>query len=200
MLDVLQRSKGVAFAPTLLLSSLLSFAAPLPNPHAAPPEVGRDLLNTRPTPWTFDTWLNSAPLELSNLRGKVVLIRWWTAPGCRYCAASADALETWWRKYRDQGLVVIGAYHHKSDTPLTREHVVTESKHLGFTFPVAIDRDWKTLHQWWLDRTERGWTSVTFLIDRTGTIRFIHGGGAYLKGDPGYESLERALIETLNQS
>jgi peroxiredoxin len=200
MSDVLHRPTGVAVALMLLASSLLSFAASLPARHAAPPEVGQDLLNTRPSAWTFNTWLNSPPLELSKLRGKVVLIRWWTAPGCPYCAASADALENWWRKYRDQGLVVIGAYHHKSDTPLTREHVASESKRLGFTFPVAIDRDWKTLHHWWLDRTDRGWTSVTFLIDRTGTIRFIHGGGAYLKGDPGYESLEHALIDALNRS
>ena len=191
-----------AVASICVLGWLFAFSSPaaprLPEPRAAPAEVGRDLVGTRPGAWTFDTWLNSAPLELSKLHGKVVLIRWWTAPGCPYCAASADALENWWRKYRDRGLVVIGAYHHKSDTPLTREHVVTESRRLGFTFPVAIDRDWKTLRHWWLDHTERGWTSVTFLIDRTGTIRFIHGGGAYLKGDPGYESLERSLIDTLD--
>jgi hypothetical protein len=95
--------------------------------------------------------------------------------------------------------VVIGAYHHKAVTPLTREHVVRESKRLGFTFPVAIDRGWKTLNEWWLNRTERGWTSVTFLIDRAGTIRFIHGGGAYVEGDPGYEALERALIAALRE-
>jgi len=187
-----------------LLGLLFAFSSPaaprLPEPHAASAEIGRDLIGTRPDSWTFDTWLNSAPLELSKLRGKVVLIRWWTAPGCPYCAASADALENWWRKYQDKGLVVIGAYHHKADTPLTREHVEAESKRLGFTFPVAIDRNWKTLRTWWLNRTDRGWTSVTFLIDRTGTIRFIHGGGAYVKGDPGYESLERALIESLNQT
>jgi peroxiredoxin len=185
------------FARCILFLCAFLPAFSLAAPRAARPEVGRELIGTRPGEWTFDTWLNSAPLELSKLRGKVILVRWWTAPGCSYCSASAPALENWWRKYRDQGLVVIGAYHHKSDGPLTREHVVTESKRLGFTFPVAIDRDWKTLRNWWLTKTERGWTSVTFLIDRTGTIRFIHGGGAYVKGDSGYESLDRAIIEAL---
>jgi peroxiredoxin len=202
MLDVrrwvLDVHRGILFALNLLICSL-SGAVPLPSPHAAPADAGRELVGTRPGAWTFDTWLNSDPLELAKLRGKVVLVRWWTAPGCAYCAASADSLEKWWHSYRNQGLVVIGAYHHKSDAALTREHVVRESRHLGFTFPVAIDRNWKTLNEWWLNRTNRGWTSVTFLIDRTGTVRFIHGGGAYVEGDPGYVALERALIAALKQ-
>lgn len=190
--------KAAAAACALLSLTVLSPAAQrLPEPHAAPAEVGRELIGTRPDAWSFDTWLNSEPLQLTQLRGKVVLVRWWTAPGCPYCAASANSLEKWWQKYRDQGLVVIGAYHHKSDEPLTREHVAKESRRLGFTFPVAIDRDWKTLRSWWLDKTKRGWTSVTFLIDRTGKISFIHGGGAYVEGDPGYQALERALAEAI---
>jgi peroxiredoxin len=185
----------------LLWHSVLSApAAPrLPEPHSAPPEVGTDLLGTRPDAWTFDSWINSESLKLSQLRGKVVLVRWWTAPGCPYCEASAKSLENWWRTYRDEGLVVIGAYHHKGDSPLTPPHVAAEAKRLGFSFPVAIDRDWKTLRSWWLDKTDRGWTSVTFLIDRKGTIRFIHGGGAYIEGDPGHEALERALREAIKQ-
>lgn len=190
--------KAAAIICALLsLSVFYTAGARLPEPHAAPADVGRELIGTRPSAWTFDTWLNSDPLQLSNLRGKVVLVRWWTAPGCPYCAASAGSLEKWWRKYRDQGLVVIGAYHHKTNEPLTREHVVTEAKRLGFTFPVAVDRDWKTLRNWWLSKTDRGWTSVTFLIDRTGTIRFVHGGGAYVEGDAGYKALDRALAEAI---
>jgi peroxiredoxin len=187
---------SIALTVALFICSILT-AAPLPKPHAAPPEVGRDLIGTRAEEWSFDTWLNSESLQLAKLRGKVVLVRWWTAPGCPYCAASAPSLEKWWNEHRDEGLVVIGAYHHKDRSPLTREHVVAESKRLGFTFPVAIDRDWKTLRRWWLDKTDRGWTSVTFLIDRSGTIRFVHGGGAYVEGDPGHKVLERALGEAL---
>jgi peroxiredoxin len=190
--------KAAASICSLLSVCAFAQAAPrLPSPHAAPADVGRELIGTRPSAWTFDTWLKSDPLDLANLRGKVILVRWWTAPGCPFCAASADSLEKWWRKYRDKGLVVIGAYHHKSDGPLSREHVVNESKRLGFTFPVAVDRDWKTLRDWWLSKNERGWTSVTFLIDRTGTIRFIHGGGAYFEGDAGHDALERALADAI---
>lgn len=165
--------------------------------YAAPSGVGRELLGTRPPEWNLTDWIGSEPRTLQSLRGRVVLVRWWTAPGCPYCAASADALNDLARKYSERGLSVIGIYHHKADTPLTREHVAAQAKRLGFTFPIAIDRDWKTLHAWWLDRAERGWTSVTFLIDREGIIRHIHPGGAFFEGEPGYEALERAIRAAL---
>lgn len=190
-------------AASICVSFSLAALAPaeprLPEPHAAAAEIGRELVGTRPSEWTFDTWLNSEPLQLAKLRGKVILVRWWTAPGCPFCTASAESLEGWWRKYRGKGLVVIGAYHHKNDGPLTREHVIKESRRLGFTFPIAIDRDWKTLREWWLSKNERGWTSVTFMIDRSGTICFIHGGGAYVEGDPGHNALQRALADAIEQ-
>ena len=164
---------------------------------AAPAEVGRELVGTRAPEWTVTDWIGSEPRTLASLRGKVVLVRWWTAPGCPYCAASAEGLNQLSHKYRDRGLEVIGFYHHKARAPLTREHVEAQAKGLGFDFPVAIDRDWKTLHSWWLDRTERGWTSVTFLIDRDGIIRHIHPGGAYFPGEPGYAALEKAVRAAL---
>ena len=80
---------------------------------------------------------------------------------------------------------------------LTREHVETYTNRFGFTFPVAIDREWKTLQRWWLNHESRGWTSVTFVIDRKGIIRHIHGGGAYYEGDPGLTRLEKALTDAL---
>ena len=176
-------------------------AAPHPElgaKFAAPTDAGRELLGPQPPEWSFTDWQGSPPLTLDSLRGKVVLIRWWTAPGCPYCAASADALNTFAAKYRDRGFVVIGAYHHKADTPLTTAHVAEQAKHLGFDFPAAIDHDWLTLQRWWLDKTERGWTSVTFLLGRDGAIRHIHGGGAYFEGEGGYAALEKAIVAALD--
>ena len=68
-----------------------------------------------------------------------------------------------------------------------------------FLCPVAIDRDWKTLHRWWLDEEKRGWTSVSFLLDRQGVIRHIHPGGQYVKGDKGYELLEAKIKEVVKE-
>ena len=55
-------------------------------------EGGQKLIGTKPPEWQVEGWLNSPPLKLEDLRGKVVLIRWWTAPGCPYCSATAPAL------------------------------------------------------------------------------------------------------------
>lgn len=163
---------------------------------SAPPDEGADVVGVRPDEWTVRDWINSEPLALEGLRGKAVLVRWWTAPGCVFCEASAPALNELWKRYRDQGLVVIGFYHHKSSDPLKVTDVKKQARKFGFEFPVAIDPDWKTLRRWWLKKHERGWTSVTFLLDRKGTIRHIHPGGAFFKGEPGYDALE-SKIEAL---
>lgn len=189
--------RPVCFAVLLAVCAAAEVGATLPEPHAAAPEIGQDLIGTRVPEWTLTDWQNSPPLSLKGLSGKVVLVRWWTAPSCPYCATSADALSHFAETYRDQGLVVIGAYHHKTTSTLTPEHVAAQAQRLGFQFPVAIDRDWQTLHRWWLDRTKRGWTSVTFLIGRDGTVRHIHGGGAYYDGEAGYAALEGAIQKAL---
>jgi peroxiredoxin len=129
-----------------------------------------------------------------------VLVRWWTAPGCAFCEASAPALNDFWRRYGSRGLVVVGFYHHKSSEPLSLANVKRQSRKFGFKFPVAIDPDWKTLRRWWLDKHDGGWTSVTFLLDRRGIIRHVHPGGAFFKGEPGYDLLERKIQELLDES
>ena len=91
---------------------------------------------------------------------------------------------------------MLGLYHHKSETPLTVSHVKEQARKLGFTFPVAIDPHWTTLRRWWLDKHDRGWTSITLLLDRQGIIRHVHPGGAFFKGEKGYEMLQ-AKIESL---
>lgn len=152
----------------------------------------------QPAPeWSVTNWLNSAPFELKNLRGKVVLVRWWTAPDCPYCKATAPALNEFHAKYSKGGLQVIGFYHHKSDAPLRVDDVKKFSQNFGFKFPVAIDADWKTLHRWWLDRGSEKWTSVSFLIDRSGVIRHIHLGGEYVKGDKDYAAMKTKIEELL---
>jgi peroxiredoxin len=153
------------------------------------------LVGTRAKPWRVTDWINSSPLALKDLRGKVVLVRWWTAPGCPFCAATAPALNGFHAHYKDKGLTVIGFYHHKARAPLKVGAVKRAVKKFGFQFPVAIDPKWQTLKSWWLDK-KRGWTSVTFLIDRKGVIRHIHPGGKYVKGDKAYQAL-RAKIEEL---
>jgi thiol-disulfide isomerase/thioredoxin len=63
------------------------------------------LVHDRPPEWTTERWLNSPPLHLADLRGKVVLVRWWTAD-CPFCSATAPALRRFDREYAGRGLVV----------------------------------------------------------------------------------------------
>src|SRR5262245_46755329 len=87
---------GAGAHPTASVSGA-SPAAPAPNISAAPaydPEEKaaiEALVGTTPPEWQVERWLNSPPLTLAGLRGKVVLVRWWTA-GCPYCSATAPAL------------------------------------------------------------------------------------------------------------
>ena len=155
------------------------------------------LIGTQPPEWQVTNWFNGPPVKLADLRGKVVLVRWWTAPECPYCRATAPALNEFYEKYHGQGLEVIGFYHHKSDEPLKVETVRKYADAFGFKFPVAIDTDWKTLHQWWLDSGRRDFTSVSFLIDRNGVIRQIHPGGEYVKGDKAYAEMKAGIEKLL---
>ncbi|MDB6021711.1 MAG: hypothetical protein JWQ04_1568 [Pedosphaera sp.] len=155
------------------------------------------LIGTTPPEWQATNWMNSSALKLADLRGKVVLVRWWTAPECPFCRATAPALNEFYGQYHAQGLEVLGFYHHKSDEPLNVDAVKKYATDFGFKFPVAIDPGWKTLHQWWLDKEKRNFTSVSFLIDKHGVIRHIHPGGEYVKGDKDYAEMKARIEELL---
>jgi len=157
------------------------------------------LIGTKAPDWEVTGWINSKPLALKDLAGNVVLVRWWTAPGCPFCAATAPSLNEFHAQYKDKGLVVVGFYHHKSATPLDPARVKRSAEKFGFKFPVAIDPDWQTLQRWWLDREKHGWTSVSFLIDRKGVIRHIHPGGQYARGDKAYAAMKAKIEELLKE-
>ena len=153
-------------------------------------------VNTIMPEWTVSDWLNSNPLTLQQLQGKVVLVRWWTGPKCPYCINSSTALNEFHETYEKDGLQVLGFYHHKSPFPFDLKTVKDHVGKLKFKFPIAVDHDWKTINEWWLKDDRQKWTSVSFLIDRKGILQYIHPGGQYVKGDGEYEKL-KTHIETL---
>ncbi len=154
-------------------------------------------LNIHPPEWIVADWLNSEPLTLKELQGQVVLVRWWTGPACPYCINSAAALNEFHDLYKNEGLQVLGFYHHKSPSPFDQNTVREYVKNLDFKFPVAVDHDWKTIKAWWLQDDRRKWTSVSFLLDRKGLIRYIHPGGQYVKGDGVYEKVQQEIEKLL---
>lgn len=144
--------------------------------------AGADRIGVAAPPFDFEAWLNSEPMSVDDLRGKVVLVRWWTDT-CPFCASSAPALRALHDEYSPRGMTLIGVFHPKAgrDNPLDLQRVRRVVDQREFEFPVAVDWDWsnRTLKEWWLTGPDRPATSVTFLLDKQGTIRFIHPGMEY---------------------
>jgi peroxiredoxin len=187
--------------------------APAPAPATIPPISGEgggrgddgkpfdndvsDIVGHPAKPWTVDAWLNSAPLTLDGLHGKVVFVRWFMGSSCPMCSATAPSLNQLHEHYGARGLAVVGMYHHKDDEPMTRELVQGYVDHFGFHFPVAIDDGWRTAKSWWLTGHEhRKFTSVSFLIDKKGVVRHVHLGGRLAPTDGAFKAME-TYIETL---
>jgi peroxiredoxin len=166
---------------------------------AAPRKEGDELIGTQAHEWSEAQWIQGGPLTLAGLRGRVALVRWWTAPDCPLCEGTAPSLNEFYGRYKEQGLVVVGFYHHKSDAPLRPEDVVGYKTKFGFEFPVAIDPEWKTLRAAWLNAAKRDYTSVSFLIDRKGVIRYIHPGGKFARGEQAYDEIKATLEKLLGE-
>ncbi len=131
-----------------------------------------------------DTWLNSAPLHLSDLRGKVVMVEFWTF-GCHNCRNVEPYVKQWHQKYAGRGFVVIGV--HSPEFPREREieNVTRYIKEHDIQFPVPIDNDFST----WNKYGNRYWPAM-YLIDKQGVIRYVR------IGEGGYQETER-LIQSL---
>jgi peroxiredoxin len=167
-----------------------------------------ELLDKPARAWSFDRWVDSPPLTLASLRGKVVLLRWFNT-NCRYCGNTLPALEALRTRYAAQGLVVVGVFHPKPMGPVSDAFVRSTARKLGFNGPLAVDERWSTLNRWWLaNHPERNWTSVSFVIDRDGRVRWAHGGGEYHPSsdprhascDASYRELDRELQRLLSDS
>ena len=122
----------------------------------------------------LSNWINSKPLTIQELRGKVVLVDFWTY-SCINCLRTLPHVKAWYRTYAKDGLVVVGVH-----TPeFAFEHVPSNVRgavhRLGVTYPVALDNDYKT----WNAFHNQYWPAK-YLIDRRGHLRFVHfGEGEY---------------------
>ena len=192
----------------LVIVILLMICLPATLVAASDDDRGQSLLGTRPPELQDIRWLTSEALHLQDLKGKVVLIRWWTGPTCRFCAASAPVLNEFNDEFADEDFLIIGLYHHKSRTALTDQFVQGLIHSLDFQFPVGIDLGWENLNRWWLQTGRRGWTSVSFLLDRQGVIRYIHPGGSYAQepleffptAQQDYQTLRSTIRELLSET
>ncbi|MFT3728994.1 MAG: cytochrome c biogenesis protein DipZ [Terricaulis sp.] len=132
------------------------------------------------------TWLNSPPLTSEQLRGKVVLVDFWTY-SCINCLRSLPYVRAWAEKYRDQGLVVIGVHAPEFAFERDLNNVRNAVRDLNVAYPVAIDNDraiWRAFdnHYW----------PAHYFIDAQGRVRYTHfGEGEY----PYSERVIQALLK-----
>lgn len=119
-------------------------------------------------------WLNSPPLDREALKGKVVLVDFWTYD-CINCRRSLPYVNTWAKRYADQGLVVVGVHTPEYDYENKLENVREQVSKLGIEYPVAIDNRYAI----WNAFGNQFWPAHYF-VDAQGQVRFVHfGEGAY---------------------
>jgi thiol-disulfide isomerase/thioredoxin len=119
-------------------------------------------------------WLNSAPLTEADLRGKVVLVDFWTYT-CINWLRTLPYLRAWSEKYRDQGLVVIGVHTPEFEFEKDAENVRRAVRTMGIEYPVATDNEYAV----WRAFRNNAWPALYF-IDVQGHVRYRHvGEGAY---------------------
>ena len=145
---------------------------------AKAPTPSHPLIGQTPPDLEITQWVGGPPLKLKDLKGQVVLIRFWTDT-CPYCSRSIPSLNSLQKSYGARGLQVLGIFHPKPAGPVTLERIQKAVDNFGINFPVGLDGDWTNLKRWWLDRGVNNWTSVSFLLDREGKIAHIHPGGDY---------------------
>jgi thiol-disulfide isomerase/thioredoxin len=132
--------------------------------------------------------LNSAPLTIDGLKGKVVLVDFWTY-SCINCLRSIPYVQAWADKYKDAGLVVVGVHAPEFALEKSIANVTAAVGRLGISYPVAIDNDYGV----WRAFNNQYWPAHYF-IDAQGRIRHHHFG----EGE--YERSERVIQELLAES
>lgn len=126
-------------------------------------------------------WINSPPLSMPQLRGKVVLIDFW-AYSCINCIRTFPHLEHLWQAYKDKGLVVVGVHAPEFDFEKNQANVVAAVKRFGITYPVAMDDDLDTWNAW----NNQYWPAE-YLIDAQGQVVTHH------YGEGNYREMENAI-------
>lgn len=148
-------------------------------------ETNEEVLNVEPyTAPEFvglENWINSEPKQLSDYKGKVVLLDFWTY-SCINCIRTQPYLKDWYSTYKDSGFEIIGVHAPEFSFERNPENVEKAAKKAGLTYPIALDNDFRT----WNAYNNQFWPA-TYLIDKDGNVRRYHGG----EGE--YKETEQAI-------
>ena len=126
-------------------------------------------------------WLNSKPLTLHELRGRVVLVDFWTY-SCINCLRTLPHVRAWDARYRDAGLTIVGVHSPEFAFERVPSNVRENVRKLGVRYPVALDNDFATWQSW-----RNQYWPAKYLVDKQGHVRYFHFG----EGD--YSETEAAI-------
>lgn len=161
----------------ILAGTITAFTTPYSSP----------MINQRAPEIHADTWLNTSPLSMKSLRGKVVLVEFWTF-GCYNCVNVQPYIKQWHAKYSKSDLVIIAVhspeFDHEKKLSNVRNYVSRNQIH----YPIVTDNDFKI----WRSYSNRYWPAV-YLIDKKGTIRYFHAG------EGRYNETERMIKRLLSE-
>ena len=116
----------------------------------------------------IEAWLNSQPVTMQSLKGKVVLVDFWTY-SCINCVRTLPYITDWDRKYRNQGLVIVGVHSPEFEFEKKIDNVKAAIAQHGIQYPVALDNQLST----WVNFNNRYWPAH-YLIDRSGRVVYTH--------------------------
>ena len=172
----------------------------MPGPTATPPPTvasedlppcdgsrGGSIGNCAPEFAGTQEWINSAPLSMQSLRGKVVLIDFWTYT-CVNCIRTLPFLQSWHERYADDGLVIVGVHTPEFEFEKNYGNVVQAAMKEGVVWPVVQDNEFSV----WRSYSNRYWPAK-YLVDRDGVIQYRHfGEGKYAETE---EEIRKLLEE-----
>ena len=155
-------------------------------------ETNNEILNVKPYAAPefkgLENWINSNPKKLSDYKGKVVLIDFWTY-SCINCIRTQPYLKEWYSTYKDSGFEIIGVHAPEFSFERNPENVRKAAQKAGLEYPIALDNDFST----WNAYNNQYWPA-TYLIDKEGQVRRYHGGEGQ------YKETEQAIRKLLTEN
>lgn len=162
----------LVFGAIVVLVVILSLVVNIPQ--NAQKTVDKSFLTKAPEIAGINLWINSAPLKIGELKGNVVLVDFWTYT-CINCIRTIPYLNSWYEKYKDKGLVIIGVHTPEFEFEKDYNNVKAAVEKYGIKYPVVQDNDYAT----WKAYDNLYWPHE-YLIDKDGFIVHDHiGEGAY---------------------
>ena len=139
------------------------------------------------------TWINSDPLSMAKLRGKIVVVHFWTH-GCINCVHNYPAYKAWSRDYAQKDVVLVGVHTPELENERDPGVIRAKAKANGLTFPIAVDNDRANWDAW----GNSVWPTV-YIADKRGKVRFRWQGELNWKGAKGQAEAARTIDAMLRQ-